>query len=193
MKRAVIVHCWEGYPGYCWYPWVQDQLKQKGFEAIVPAFPDTDLPKQSKWIPYLAAQIGEPDDELFLIGHSVGCIAIMRYLETLPEGQRVGGVVLVAGYTDDLKYKELENFFQTQIDFEKIKAKSKNGFVAIHSDNDPYVDLKYADILKEKLGAEVIVKHAMGHFSGAIENEASCTQLPDVIQAVEKLSARTGT
>ena len=160
---------------------------------MVPAFPETELPQQSRWIPYLAAQIGQLDDELFLIGHSVGCVAIMRYLETLPENQRVGGVVLVAGYTDDLKYKELENFFQTPIDFEKIKSKSKNGFVAIHSDNDPYVDLKYADILKEKLGAEVIIKHTMGHFSGAIESEASCTELPDVIQAVEKLSARTGT
>jgi predicted alpha/beta hydrolase family esterase len=111
MKRAIIVHCWEGYPGYCWYPWVKEKLEQGGFKVLVPAFPETKTPKQKKWVPYLAEQIGLPDDKLFLIGHSVGCITILRYLETLREKQRVGGVVLVAGFTDDLGFKELANFF----------------------------------------------------------------------------------
>jgi predicted alpha/beta hydrolase family esterase len=71
---------------------------------------------------------------------------------------------------------------------EKIKDRSKNGFVAIHSDDDPYVDLKYADVFKEKLGAEVIIKHNAKHFSGAIEGEESCVELPDVVESIEKLA-----
>lgn len=192
MKRAIIIHCWEGYPNYCWYQWVKKELEKKDFEVLVPAFPETELPKQDKWVPYLAKQVGTPDENLYLIGHSVGCVTIMRYLETLEAGQKIGGAVLVAGYTDDLGFKELENFFQTPLDFEKIKTGSKNGFVAIHSDNDQYVDMKYADILKEKMGADVVVKHAMGHFSGPIEKEESCTELPDVVQAIERLSAESG-
>lgn len=188
MKRAVIVHCWEGYPEYCWYPWVKRQLENKGFEVKVPAFPETEAPKQSKWVSYLSEQIGVPDENLYLIGHSVGCITILRYLESLPENQKVGGVVLVAGYTDDIGYKELGNYFETAIDFQKIKTKSKSGFIAIHSDNDPYVNLKYGDIFKKELGAEVIVKHNMKHFSGAIEGEKACTELPDVVKSIEKLS-----
>ncbi len=188
MKRVVIVHCWEGYPEYCWYPSVKKQLEGMGFEVKVPAFPETELPKQKKWVPYLAEQISEPDENLALIGHSVGCITILRYLESLPQNQRVGGVILVAGFTDDIGYEELKNFFETPIDFEKIKTKSKNGFIAIHSDNDPYVDLKFGDIFKEKLRAEIIIKHDMGHFSGAIEDKKSCTELPDIIKSIEKLS-----
>ncbi len=188
MKRAIIVHCWEGYPEYCWYPSVKKQLKDKEFEVKVPAFPETELPKENKWVPYLAEQVGKPDENLFLIGHSIGCIAILRYLESLPDNQKIGGAVLVAGFTDDIGYQELKNFFETPINFEKIKTKSKNGFIAIHSDNDPYVDLKFGDIFKEKLGAEVIIKQSMGHFSGAVEDEKSCRELPDVVESIEKLS-----
>ena len=187
MKRAIIVHCWEGTPDYCWYPLVKKELESKGFEVKIPAFPDTEHPKQNAWVSVLAKEIGQPDENLFLVGHSVGCITIMRYLETLREGQRVGGVVLVAGFTEDLGYDEIKNFFETPIDFVSIKSKSKNGFAAIHSDNDPHVDLKHADVFKEKLGAEIIIKHKMGHFSGAIEGEKPCLELPDVVESVEGL------
>lgn len=188
MKRAIIVHCWEGYPEYCWYPWVKKELEAMGFQVEVPAFPETELPKMDKWVPYLENIAGEPDEELYLIGHSIGCAAIMRYLETLSGNQKVGGVVFVAGFTENLGYEEIQSFFEMPMDFEKIKSRSKNGFIAIQSDNDPYVDLKYADIIKEKLEAEIIIKHNAQHFSGAIENEEACLELPDVVQSVKKLA-----
>lgn len=46
MKRAIIIHCWEGYPEYCWYPYAKNKLEEKGFQVEVPAFPDTENPKQ---------------------------------------------------------------------------------------------------------------------------------------------------
>jgi predicted alpha/beta hydrolase family esterase len=187
MKRAVIIHCWEGYPEYCWYPNTKTSLEQLGLKVEVPEFPNTTKPQLSEWLPHLTSIVGSPDSELFLIGHSLGCVTIMRYLESLNTDTKIGGAILVAGYTDDLNFEELKNFFITPLDFEKMKLHCDK-FVAINSDNDPYVDLKYADILKEKLGAEVIVKHNMGHFSGAIEGESSCTELPDVAESVKKLS-----
>lgn len=188
MKRAIIIHCWEGYPEYCWYPYVKNKLEEKGFRVEVPAFPDAENPKLEAWLPKLKEVIGEPDEDLYLIGHSLGCITIMRYLETLADDQKVGGVVFVAGFTENVGYDEIKTFFETPVDLEKIKGKAKNGFVAIHSNNDPHVDLKYADIFKEKLNAEVIIKNNSGHFSGAIEGENACLELPDVVKSVEKLA-----
>jgi uncharacterized protein len=121
------------------------------------------------------------------VGHSVGCVTIMRYLEGLRSGQKIGGVIFVAGFTDDLGFSELRNFFETPIDFEKIKTHTDN-FVFIHSDDDPYVPLKYGNILKEKLGGDLIVKHAMKHFSGPVDSEESCTSLPDVSAAILTMS-----
>lgn len=180
MKRAIIVHCWEGTPEYCWYPQTKKELEEKGFIVAVPEMPETMLPKLSAWLPKLRDVAESPDEDLFLIGHSLGCITIFRYLELLGEHQKVGGVVLIAGFTDDLGYEELTNFFVEPIDFEKIKSKA-NHFVAINSDNDPYVDVKYGDILKERLGAKLIIKHEMDHFS-------AITSFPDVSEVVLQMT-----
>ena len=90
---------------------------------------------------------------------------------------------MVAGFVDSLGYKELESFFKTPINYEKIKNHA-NKFIAIHSDNDPYVSLKNGDIFKNDLGAKVIIKKDMNHFSGEIEKEESCTKLPDVVNNI---------
>ena len=186
MRRAIIVHCWGGSPEYCWYPWVKKELEARGFEVVVPAFPNTDNPKFYEWLSKLKEAVGEPDEDLYLIGHSLGCITIMRYLEILPENKKIGGVVFVAGFNENVGFDEIQSFFETSMDLEKIKDKVKNGFVAIHSDNDPYVDLKYVDIFKEKLGAEIIIKHNANHFSGSVEGEETCSELPDVVQSIKK-------
>jgi len=192
MKRAIIVHCWEGYPEYCWYPCAKKELEARGFEVKVPVLPDTENPKMKEWLPALEEAIGEPDEDLYLIGHSLGCATIMRYLESLPGGKRIGGAVFVAGFHENVGYDEIRSFFETPIELDKVRAGAKNGFIAIHSDDDPHVDLKYADVFREKLGAEIIVKHNAKHFSGAIEGEESCLELPDVVTGIEKLSGVAG-
>jgi len=107
----------------------------------------------------------------------------LRYLESLKTDVKIAGVIMVAGFVDHLGYKELESFFQTPIDFKEIK-KHSNKFVAIHSDNDPYVSLKNGDVFKKELSAKVVVKNNMKHFSGEIENEESCTQLAEVVENI---------
>ena len=186
MKRVFIIHCWDGRPNYCWYPWVKKELEKNGFQVVVPAMPETETPKMDKWVPELRKLVGSPDKNTYLVGHSVGCITILRYLESLEKIEKIGGAILVAGFTDDLGYKEIKNFFETPIDFEKIKSHCEN-FIAIHSDNDPYVPLKHGDIFKEKLNAKLIVKHKMGHFSGPIDKKNSCIELPDVVEEALKI------
>lgn len=183
MQKVIIVHCWDGYPDYCWYPQTKKELEEKGYEVIVPEMPEADSPKLALWLPTLQALALDPNEDLHFIGHSAGCITILRYLEQLDVTQRIGKVILVAGFTDDLGFKELTNFFTTPVLFKKIKQKAEH-FVAIHSDNDPFVDLKYGDIFKEKLGADLIIKHGMGHFSGDRDKEESCTSLPEVTEVL---------
>ena len=187
MKRVVIVHCWDEYPDYCWYPQAKKELEEREFNVVVPEMPETSLPKLSSWLPKLQEVAANPNEDLYLVGHSVGCVTILRYLEKLKENEKVGGVVLVAGFTDSLIYEELKNFFETPVDYELIKTKS-NSFVVIQSDNDPFVPLKHGDILKEKLGAKLITKRAMGHFSGAVDDTTSVTSLPEVANEIIKMS-----
>ena len=112
----------------------------------------------------------------------LGCITILRYLESLGANQKIGGAVLVAGFTSNLGFDELDTFFQTKIDWNRVKSHCKK-FVAIHSSNDPYVSIHYADFFMDNLGAEIIVEQNMKHFSG----DDDINELPSALESVLKL------
>ncbi len=167
MKRVFLIHGWEGSPGKNWFVWMKKELEQRGFNVIALAMPDSTNPKRDAWVSHLAETVGAPNEETYFIGHSLGCITILRYLETLQENQKIGGAVLVAGFGHNLEYEgyknELSSFFQTPVDWEEIK-KHCNKFIAIHSEDDPYVPIKHNALFQEKLGAKSIVEHGRGHY-----------------------------
>ena len=184
ITRAVIVHGLSGEPQYAWYPWVASQLEAKGITVDVPEMPNPDEPQLGEWLAHLQEVIGTPDEHLALIGHSLGCVTVLRYLESLPDDAKVGKVILVAGFTDQIGFREFDNFFKKPLNFEKIKKKSIKGFIAIQSSDDPFVAEQYGTRLKEDLGAELIVKHEVGHMSGPLDDKESCTELPEVVDEI---------
>jgi predicted alpha/beta hydrolase family esterase len=181
LERAIIVHGWEGHPEDAWFPWLKKELEKLGMEVEVPQMPDTDNPSLGKWLMHLEKVVGDPDENLVIIGHSLANITTLRFLEGLPEGKRIGKLVMVGGYTDDLGYKEFDSFFQTPIEWDKIKQHCRD-FVAIHSDNDQYVPLKHADIFKERLGAKVIIEHDKRHMGP----EDKLMELPSALESVKE-------
>lgn len=184
ITRAVIVHGLSGEPQYAWYPWAAEQLEAKGVMVDIPEMPNPDEPQLKEWLRHLQEIIGTPDEHVALIGHSLGSVAVLRYLESLPKDATVGRVILVAGFTDQIGFREFDNFFKKPLDFEKIKGKSVGGFIAIQSNDDPFVNDQYGTRLEEDLGAELIIKDAVGHMSGPLEDKASCTELPEVVEEV---------
>ncbi len=189
MKRVIIVHGWESYPEDCWFPWLKRELEKNGFEVLVPQLPDAANPKIENWVPYLAKIVGEPDENTFLVGHSIGCQTILRYLETLPENVKIGGAVFVAGFfkviLDTNEEEETAKpWLQTPIDFQKVRTHLSKS-VAIFSDNDPFVPLDNADDFRDKLGSEIIIEKQKGHFSGGLDK---CFELPIALENIIKLT-----
>ncbi len=152
--------------------------------------PDTWHPKISEWVNKLN-EVGSANADTYFIGHSIGCQAIMRYLEQLPKNQKVGGVIFVAGWfnltdeTWDEDYtKEIaDEWINTTIDFEKIKQHVTK-FVLINSDNDPYVPLSDAELFKNNLGVKVIMLKNMGHIAG----DDGVNELPMALEELLKLA-----
>ncbi|HEY4515413.1 MAG TPA: alpha/beta hydrolase [Candidatus Paceibacterota bacterium] len=197
MKLVVIVHCWAGVPDSRWYPYVKHELEKSGdYKVEVPAMPSTNHPKFDSWITKLNNIIGTPNTDLFLVGHSLGGPTIMRYLESLPENVRIGGVVLVAVPTDTLDNvpaiedkSVLPDFFGKGVDWKKIKNSARE-FIGIYSDNDPYIDVRHADVIKEKLEARIIMKHGLGHMSEP-DGEGDTVvvkELPDVVVEIKRMA-----
>lgn len=182
MSRVIIVHGLGGSPDGDFLPWAKEELQKKGYEVIVSSMPDPDSAKIETWIPYLKEVVGELKETDILIGHSVGCQAILRYLESLAGNQKADRVILVAGWfsltnLEDEEEKVLTPWVNTPMDFDKIKNKA-NSFTAILSDNDLYVPLEEnGKVFKEKLGAEVIVEHNKGHFNEMPEERPDLLKL----------------
>ena len=127
-KRVFIIHGWDGYPEEGWFPWLKKELEQKGFQVYIPAMPEPAEPKIEAWVSYLSEIVGDVDGDTFFVGHSIGCQAILRYLESLSADKKIGGTVLVAGWltrlTGDLGAGEMEiarPWIETPIDHDKIK------------------------------------------------------------------------
>ncbi len=187
-KRVFLIHGWGGYPEEGWRPWLKKELETQGFDVLVPALPGTDSPDMQAWVATLSEVVGKPDEQCYFVGHSLGAITIMRYLETVQEGEKVGGVIFVAGFDNDLDIQELREskFFASPIDWTKIKN-SCNQFTAIFSDNDPYVALRNGDVFKEHLDATVVELHNMHHFSG----DDGVFELPQALEAVLEQAKET--
>ncbi len=172
-KRAIIIHGYTGHPEKNWFPWLKRELETKGFEVSVPAMPHANAPQLSEWLPTLQSVISEPDEETYLIGHSLGGITILRYLETMKENQKIGGALLVAGFSRPIHFTELNNFFGTPLDYEKCR-RSARSIVCINSDNDEHVPLEDGEIMRDKLSAKLIVVPNAGH----LNQKSGYAQLP---------------
>jgi uncharacterized protein len=188
-KRVYIIHGWEGYPEEGWFPWLKKELESRGFEVHVPVMPNSSEPKIETWVPFLSKLIGLADLNTFFVGHSIGCQAIIRYLETFPEGVKIGGAVFVAGWYN-LRNLETEEekriagpWVNNPRDDEKIR-KAVNKAVAIFSDNDPFVMAENQESWRKKVGAMIIVEHNKGHFSGS----DGITELPIALDSLLEIS-----
>lgn len=178
MLRVMIIHGWGASPESNWFPWLAAELRSHGVEVAVPEMPNTDNPVQDEWVAKMCEVIGAPNEETFFVGHSLGGIAILRYLESLKEGEKVGGAVIVAGFAEPVGISEIENFFTRPIDFEKIRASTMKGFTVLRSDNDPYIPFRLGDDLAQKLCATCLVIPGGAHLNAG----SGHLRFPEVVE-----------
>lgn len=149
--------------------------------------PNTETPTLEKWLSHLTKIVGTPDENCYFVGHSLGCITILRYLETLKETQIIGGAILVAGFSHNLEYSgyknELKSFFKTTVQWKAVQKHCKK-FIVIHSYDNPWVPIKHADIFKDELHADTIKIENMKHFSG----DDGIMELPIVLDKLIEIS-----
>lgn len=88
--------------------------------------PDTENPKMSEWLPALKEVIGESNEDLYLIGHSLGCAIIMRYMESMPDNVKIGGGL----YPDSMRMSATMKF-RVFLKHRLIYKKSKPGQITV--------------------------------------------------------------
>ena len=180
---VVIVHKWGGDSESDWIPWLRAELESRGINVTVPDMPNTDAPKIEEWVPFLNEIVKEANENLYLVGHSMGCQAILRYMAALDKSKKIGGVAFVAGFVT-IKWEALDNsgkeimkpWVETPINWNAVNSHSAK-FVCIYSDDDPYVPVDDASVFEQKLGAKTVLSPGRGHFS----EKNDITQLPELL------------
>lgn len=179
--KVVIIHGYQGTAMGGWRPWLKHELEARGFEVSVPEMPTPDAPCVKEWVAAIRKEVGSNGNGCVLVGHSLGCIAILRHLEK----GNAAGAVLVAGFAEKLgdDFKAIDGFVEKPLDYARVKENCGK-MVAIFSDNDPYIPLSQERLFREKLGAKTMVLHARGHFSSS----EGTTKLPEALSAILEIA-----
>jgi hypothetical protein len=173
MSRIFLIHGWTGRPTNDFFPWAKEKLQEQGHEVFVPEMPDPDYPKIKPWVEKIKEIVGKPHADDVFIGHSLGCMGVLQYLQTLPEDTKIGKVILIAGFEKlrEAAFDALQDWDtfgpwgRAFFDYEKVKGMPKS-WTALFSDDDPFVSYEdNSKVFKDKLGVKIILQHSMGHFS----------------------------
>lgn len=172
MKKALIIHGWDGSPDEPLHKYLKEILIESGYEVQIPSMPNPAVPIIADWL-YKIESVFDEDTDI-IVGHSVGCQAVLRFLEKTDSSIKIPKIILIAPWMklDQQTIKEegeyvveiVRPWMETSISFENIKEKTGE-VIVIFSNNDPYVPLDQVEFFREKLGAKTFVEERQGHFT----------------------------
>ncbi len=148
MKKALLLHGWEGTSDGCWFPWLKKELEKRGYKVFLPDLPHTNEPifeEQIDCIKDFSKRLWKWD---IIVGHSLWSTLSTQTIEKykLQDIQ----VILVAP-TYPAIWKELQEklgkyydilnpYYTLKNTFEKLD----NSYTILLSDNDPFIDAESA-------------------------------------------------
>ncbi len=183
MKKVFIVHGLEGTPNGGWRPWLMGELQKLNVYACALAMPKHGSPILSEWLEEITHHVERnQEDDIYLVGHSLGVPTILKYLESMSSALRVCGAVLVSGPAEKTTNEKVVHFLNTPIDFEVVTSKVSR-FAVIHGDDDPIVPLQNGAFLAEKLGCDLVIIHGGKHLNGS----AGFYELPECLEELKKM------
>jgi len=166
--KVVIIHGAYGSPEENWFPWLKQELQALGHHVIVPQFPTPEGQHIDKWLEILDKEIGNYDEDLLMVGHSLGPALILRKLEMLDKPIRAS--FLVSAFLGKLGLPDFDpinaNFFDKPFNWRKIRRNCLEFFI-YNSDNDPYDPLEHGHRIAKHLNTSLNILHNAGHINAS--------------------------
>jgi uncharacterized protein len=117
-----------------WKPWLREKLGSD-YEIILPAMPNKTNAHFEEWKLWFDKIIPFLNDDVILVGHSLGASLLAKYLSENKFPKKIKGVFLVSGVFDtDFDGRTLVSFALP----EKLNLQTKNIYL-YHSKDDPVV------------------------------------------------------
>jgi len=147
-NKILILHGWEADPQSNWFLDAKNFFQNKGYEVFAPYLPGNYYPRLAEWLRIIKQY--HPDEEWILIGHSLGGVAILRFLEQATE--MIAQAILTAAPIEPMQFTPIANFFPPEFDYQAIK-KNTSKINLIYEADDQMVPLEQGKILSRKLNA----------------------------------------
>ncbi len=147
--------------------WKRNLQKDLGenYDVILAEMPNKDNSKYLEWAIYFNKLLPYLDEEIILIGHSLGGIFLVKYLSENEINKKIKSLILVAAPFDGANVEESLGDFILGSDLSLMEKQSDKIFL-IQSRDDNVVGyeevLKYKKVLSK---AELINFENRGHFS----------------------------
>lgn len=151
-KKILVLHGWNSNSREGWFPLVKNEFEPLGYNVIIPDLPGNYFPEYEGWLK--AIDDSKPDENSVLIGHSLGGVAILKYLERVEVP--VKQVVLAATPIECMHFDQISHFFKEDFNWKKIRENADK-INLIYETDDPLVPLEHGQKLADKLDAHLTV------------------------------------
>ncbi|MZK52199.1 RBBP9/YdeN family alpha/beta hydrolase [Clostridium beijerinckii] len=179
-----VVHGYTSSSKSEWFPWLKEQFKDSSIKVNVPDIPDSGDPHLEAWLKHLHKCIMDIDENTILIGHSLGCITVLRYI--LEKNIKIKGAILVSGFINKNPMEEqtegIQEFVDSPLNVAKIKTLIPKRIVITATDDD-IVPTEATQKLAEELDANLIILESGKHF---IDRDGY-TKFPVLLNEIKKL------
>lgn len=164
ISKIFIIHGYTAGPDSNWFTWLKLQAESHGAQAHVLQMPDSSSPDDEAWQLTLQNVVSDTDENTFFVGHSLGCVTALRFIQLLKNPVTVGGVVMVSGFGQTVEtLPQLEGFTRTPLDFDLLKKRIRRRAVLLSLD-DSIVAPVHSLRLSQDLNAALFGIPQGGHF-----------------------------
>ena len=180
MKNYFIIHGSFGHSKENWFPWLENELKNRGrvFNLDYPV--GDGYQNYDNWEKVLNEIKNHINEESVFICHSIGCVFLVKYC--IKNQIKIGKAIFVAGVNNQLgQHKEFDDVNKTMFtnnakDFHHLCSNR----ICFYSNNDPYIKLeKLKEFAKEVNAQEILIENA-GHFN----EKAGYTKFEEILNYI---------
>jgi len=180
--RVILIHGFNASPEMNFHPWLAAALRDRGFDVLTPTLnlKTGEELKLPELLENMRKHIGRLDGNDILLGHSLGGLLMLQYLEAAEMDGPPRAAVLVASPWV-VGNQTLRQLFIVDFDADVLMWKARE-FVVIHSKDDTLVSVDHGRKWAAILRGRFIETNGDGHYMDA--------HYPILLKTIEDIAAR---
>lgn len=186
MKKFIIIHGYHGSQYSNWYPWFKNEIEMENLGEFIPvSLPNPSNPNVQEWMEIIKNLFSKYESsDLYVIGHSLGCIALIDALSEFKI--KVKAIFLVSGFCQKIEsLPELDSFSDIDLDWKFLQT-IENKF-CITAFDDTIIDYQESLYLARKLKGNCLILNQGGHFIVDV-NVTSVEEFPELMEIIKSIN-----